>query len=336
MRKGLVVLMATLALVGMVGASQATTVTSLFFNAELNLASDNSAEFLFDITQPAGAPSSQVDVGDVLITVFSMATLEDLTGGGTSRDLSDYGVEMSGISAIEVIGKVAVPNGSTVFIFGPVSAGARAAIAANGTLPNLAAELASWAPGTMIAVYDDQTPDYSRTNAGFDDGQPPAGADIGVGPFADEDALATLAMDGTRILELGVDGGANEFWVASQVPVGLGASDDIATIYNLTQNTQGGQVNFALDVVVNNTSWTYVPIPVDNVVLGGQTQAQFSGLGSLLGIGGGPYKLLGANTPFDAFDNVDVSFYPVPEPGSMLIWLGLSAVLGVSVIRRRG
>ena len=64
-------------------ASQETkaNVLSEFFYGGENKISDNSAEFLFNRT----GSSTTLDTGDVLISPFTMGTVEDLTGtGGTA------------------------------------------------------------------------------------------------------------------------------------------------------------------------------------------------------------------------------------------------------------
>jgi hypothetical protein len=300
----------------------AIEVTDIWFENKLNQSSDNSGEFLFN--RFGGATT--VDVGDILITLASIDTNENLTDGGAPINyVAATGHQLTAVAVIEVLTKV--PGGvagTSDFTFGPVSAAGLAAMGAEASLAAVHAEVSSWAGVTVVALYDDPVVDFSRTGAG-DDGGP---ADTGVGPFASESALFTTANNGgQRILEMGFSPlpGTTLFWVAND------SLDDISIFSTLPAGTPGGQFNFGLNLVPGTNATGFEDFNLVgnfNPLLGlaGLGLSQFHGQGGLLGIGG-------ASTPLDAFDNIDVTFSPTPEPSSLIIF-GFGSVIGMGLLRR--
>ncbi len=294
------------AIVGMSQTSQAGFVQSQFFPGELNQASDNSGEFLFN--RAVGATT--VDVGDVLITVFNIGTIEDLTGGGGTNNLALNGVEFSGLAAIEVTSKVG-GEGIFDYTFAPLSAAAKTAIAGDATLATVSSEINSWATGTMIALYDDNTLNFTRTS-----------------PPATNDEIAALAIDGTPVFEIGIPAvpvGNQLFWVADD------AFEDIALLGVIPPPGAGGDVDFGLDITANFIPWSFDLVGNLNPLTTTVGTSQFSGSGELKGIGG-------VNTPLQAFNNIDVVFQPnrIPEPGALVCWAGLLLCGAAYGLYRRG
>ena len=336
-----------LALVGLMAGAAEASVWDHFHMGQTNFGSDNSAEFLFD--RFGGTTTVDYDavndVGDVLLTMFEITTLEDLTGGGTKVTFGagTPRAEWSGFAAAEVSSKVFVNNGKDGifgtaddvydFTFRPLTAAALGALAGDATLANINAELATWTIDgagnllTMLTTWSDNTPDYRRTmiTGETDDGAP---GDIGAGPFVTEDSLSAFTFDGTKFLEIGIPAvpvGNNLFWVADD------SVHDISLFKGAPASFGGGSVNVGLDVIKNYLpGMIYLPVanydPVANVF----GNAQFAGSANLVGTGAT------TNTPFDAFDNMNFTFAPVPEPSAAVVWiLGFGVAAAIGWFRRK-
>lgn len=284
-------------------SASAAPVTSIFFGGPQQW-SDNSADVLVNF---AGGATT-VDVGDVLLTIFTVSTAEQ---SGVTRNFGVGGVnEFTGFLAIEVASKVGplgfpgVPD--TFYTFSPVSAANRAAIAGMAAYStNIGPALLGMAATSMVAFFDDPSLDYTRTGAGT------------------VDALSATALNGTKLFEFGFNGAPGEGWSAATV------GDDIAVIGATPAPGNGGIVNFAVNLTpgTNVTDVTFLLTPS---TFGGFVN--LNGSGNLLGLGG-------VVTPFQAFDNFDafVNLQVIPEPASLLVWscgMGL-AFCGRRAFRRR-
>jgi hypothetical protein len=220
---------------------------------------------------------------------------------------------MTGVFAFEVAAKfgpgdVGNPNpGGYFWAFKPLSPGAAADIAASA-LTNLKAEIATWTAGTMMANYDDMTLDYTRLSS----------------TLSADDLLLT-ANGGTLMWEAGFNGGTDllgnvgltEVWTAEA------ASDDVAVVGATPPPGNGGTVNFSVtQLSVGPAGVVVAPVAA---TVGGTTS--FNGSADLLGTAG-------VDTPFDAFDNLNMTFMPIPEPTSVMVW-GLLGSVAFVLSRRR-
>ena len=82
------------------------------------------------------------------------------------------------------------------------------------------------------------------------------------GAFGNENALLDAAVNGTRIVELGFTAApgtvAGEFWTSGGIagPVG-NTQQDVASALLAPLGSNSGAVNFGLNVLVNNTGFTF-------------------------------------------------------------------------------
>ena len=296
---------ATAGLLFVVGGAQAASVEATLFNG-LQQLSDNSAEALIDCTPGAlgcTGTAGKVDVGDRLRGIFTIETVEP-GGGGVTRNLGagSSNAELTGLFDVTVMRKFSPapgdPFGTYTFIFEPTA--------------SFAAEIGG-PVGSMVAFYQDNSPDYSRIS--------PACSSAAIGGNCEQ--LATTGTGGSLLWVAGfLAGDTNQFWAATGV-----VTDDIAVVGGLSSAQTGGGFNIGLNLLLNNGTKQ-----LDQVACGFPsatlTTLEFCGSGSLLG-------KVGSTSPYDSFDNVDFQINVVPEPGSVaLTGLALLGLAGASRRRR--
>jgi hypothetical protein len=334
MKKLVLALPFLLAFAAVAPQASADTVINTLFNGELQKISDNSGEFLFN----RFGPTTDLDPGDILITSFAIDTLEALgpSAPATRSYLGGSGnSEWTGFAALELVSFTANPGVGTggTFVFAPVSAAGRAAVAANGTMPVTAGILAGMAAGSTIAFFDDgAVHDWTRTGTP-DDGDPGhAGTDIGVGPFASEDALIGLSVNGPglKLFEVGFLGLMGEGWDAATT-VG---SNSILGVAAGSSSTNFGTVNFFQNITFALPQLKFSRL-LPGAPLGFGPLVDFAGNANLQGTRKG--TPLAVATPFDIFDDFNAEFVVsvVPEPASMALFGIGSAIMAGYGLRRR-
>jgi hypothetical protein len=159
------------------GVVQATPIANQFFPGELNQLSDNNAEYLINSNGTlSDSGDSILDLGDRLVGIFTIETIENLSGGGQTNNLNASGRELTGVFDITVIAKEESLAGTFTFLFG-----------------------ATALDGTAVRLFDDDTQDYSRI-------------DDGTGARATRlSTLTSTASGGEDFMTLGI----NQYWLAS-------------------------------------------------------------------------------------------------------------------------
>jgi hypothetical protein len=298
MRKAIILGLA-LCLFSAVPAWASIDVLSAFANGQNNL-HDVSADKLINM----GGGATTVDVGDILVSIFAFNTIQNPsfpipTGIGTGS--STYG-ELSGLLAIKVLTKTSLGGGAYSWTFGPATDAASVA-AINAVSPAAGTQIGSWANGTLLAFFDDTTPDFSRN-----------------GTTVNNDVLT--AIDGYKLWELGFTNNATldangrptaqngQGWAANAV------SDDVGIIGSTPFPANGGAVNFSVDQTAV-TPYSGILAPVLTSIFNPLFKTlEMNGSANLLGT-------QSQSTAWDAFDNADVSINVTPEPLSLLVWLGM-------------
>ena len=282
---------------------------SLFYDGAVNLADDRNADLLID----NGTTVGTVDVGDFLMAVIKIDTIEREGGGSTSINDPGSGFrEMTAISLIKVATVTPVALGYASFTFVPPTIAEWTAVttAAGFTVTPSA-------PGVMVSIYQGATDahDYDRLStiaaglstssgtlmweAGFtgvvtDPGTRLDSTDDTVAPAAFEgwDAFATIVFPPTfpPALPAGIQFGLNTISIG---PAGI----------LLDKTTQyAGVVNY-----------------------GGKTDFQ----------GTGSFEVAATGSSWPVFSNTNTYITPViPEPTTIIIW-SLLAAFGVARYGRR-
>lgn len=238
-----------------------------------------------------GAPATDttLDVGDKLRGVFK-ATLYDVNAG--TPEPFDTSFEVTAIFETEVLSKSGGP-GAYSFTFGP-SASFATELAGYANVSASAADLA----GTMVAIFEDQTPNFSVTT----------------GTLAGDEATAT---DGSPWAFLGFAGAGNEFWGTTVIP-----TDDVAA---LPSNLLGAGANIFLNrlAIGDSLSSGITILPTQVSPLGGFTE--FQATATFQGSAG--------SSIWPVRDQTTVFFSAVPTPAAF--GPGLAMLGGLMAARRR-
>jgi hypothetical protein len=246
----------------------------------------------------AAAADTTLDMGDKLRGIFRAYTYE-VNSTGTQAFSPTF--EVTAIFETEVIGKTALGGGLFSFAFGP-SASFAAELAGLANVTATAAELA----GTMVAVFEDQTPNYS----------------VASGTLA---AQTLTAVDGSAWAFLGFTGAgmtaaAGEGWLATPV-----AGDDITA---LPSNLLGGLANISLNRLAVghslSSSLTILPVQIGAF---GPTPVEFTATATFQG--------QSSNSPsnWPVKDQTTLFFSAIPSP--VAIGPGLVMLGGLFFSRRR-
>jgi hypothetical protein len=280
------------------GSAHAVNIASTILGGQLQQWSDNSAES----QHVDGNGNGFLDVGDTLRGVFQIETREDLQAPNSGTVVYGGGGvnELTGIFEISVVSRTQVSNGDD-------------GIAGNaddrynftfGVYAPFQAEFGLNA-GTMAVFFEDTTPDFDRT-----------------GTIATAEATST---NGTKVVEIGFTGDLDEAWNASNAP------QDPSLGAGVPQGTGLGTFNFSLGFLYN------VLFGAAAGVDAGACFPLCAGDG-LVGINasGGISGTRGSDAENDIFNNVDMVFRPLPEPGTLgMLGLGLVAMGFILRTRQR-
>lgn len=234
---------------GFSGTAAATPVSNFFFPGELNQLSDNNAEYLVNADGSLSDVNSILDQGDRLVGMFTIESIENLSGGTGTNNLSATNRELTGIFDVTVAQKFAsAPDPFGVVTYSFIFA-------------------ATAQDGTAVRLFDDGLQDYSR----IDDGTGTRAARLA--------ALMGTASNGLDFMTLGI----NQYWTATT------STDDIAVLGALPPGqAAGGSFLVSLNILTNNSGLSFEQVDC-GVAPGGLLafhQTDVCGSGSLLGTAG--------------------------------------------------
>jgi hypothetical protein len=277
-------------------ATITTTTIAGFGNVETHL-NDDSFEQAFDAL---GAPKNSGDlvVGDKLGGVFNIANFGP-SGGGLIPAGTGGQPEVTGIFEAQIL---AIVPGTTGFniLFGPS-----------------ASFQTTYGTGAMAALFSDPADNFAA--------QPPPAA------LTQAQSLAR-ASDGTLLAIAGFTGvggtaGAYEGWLAHVDSLDLALASSSGRIgfgfYAANLNLID-EADFAFLNITRTEPSPFPPAPgvpgFTDIVVSGQLFGKQS-----------------ATNVWPLGDSTDIFFnqQPVPEPGSMLMWGGLSVLVGIGAFRRK-
>ena len=291
------------------GAAHAHPINA-FLGSGPTLLSDNSAEQFIDVTE-----TGTLDVGDRLRGIFQIETFESLITAAQT-DLSATPYELKGLFDIEVIQKdvfnLVDGSGNVIgqqfqFTFGAYDGFATEA------------DNSGWTAGEvdgLAAVFfaDDRDNDFDFARLTL--ASSPCVAARGETGTAAIAALEGCATNGDMMWAMGFDATPGTGWAT-----GLLATDDPAAIGGLPLGQAAGQFNVSLNVLQYGVGRELLR-NVDSTIAAGEF-VDAAGSGGLLEKGT-------SQTPFDLFNNIDVTVNPVPEPGTVALF-GLGA-LGLGLL----
>jgi len=292
------------------GSAHATDIADTLFLGDLNQWSDNSGEQI-------GVDDGDfvLEVGETLRGTFDIQTVENQTPPPVGQE--QYGTggvnELSGIFEIEV-------ESVNVDFDGDGSCGGNAACDGVGQFLN----------GDEIVDYTFTWNDDFNTEFGLsgttmvvffeDDLSDPATQYDRTGTVSDAEDTAT---NGTKVLEIGFGGDADEFWLARDVPTDTTAATQTPLLSPL------GNFSFGLSFLYNDLFAAWVQVLTGCPILPAQCAddalVDIKGQGQILGT-------LGSNAEYDVFNDVNLAFQPIPEPGTLgMLGVGL---LGLGLFLR--
>jgi hypothetical protein len=249
----------------------------------------------------------KLDVGDRLMAVFEINSLENFTGTGT-RDISTLGKELTGISVIEVKSVTPIVPGFSRIEFGPSSVDW--ATLGFG-LPAGFGDGSAFG-SAMVAMWVDTSPDLELTD------QTVSCATVA--------GCVANAIDGDLYQ---VDGFADvdDQWFS------LGATD-VGGVAGLPAATKVALFNYALTTMFNGTGYEILHDKVVPCLVGfscaGDGIVDMIGSGDVLG-GSGLTNGFQARSDFDFIKDVR----PIPEPATLaLLGIGLLGI-GANLRKRK-
>lgn len=274
-----------------------------------NTGTPGAPNYLFPPFDGAGDPDTTLDVGDLLTGIFRIQALNldsPLFDNTYPTEVYSAGVgappnTVTGVFVVEVLDKAFNGTDEYTFDFAPAPDAA-------WTYLGLTRDAAN----TMFRFFDDSTDPFLTLN--------PAGLSLA--------NLTTVlsSANGPMIWEFGLDtgdvigDGDGKFWRA------LTNTDDVTQI-----NPQAGSFTFGLEVTAYGTGARLLPHDeLDDLGFTSDGPVQLQGEGAFQGLSTDPTN----ETPVIT----DTNFYvlpDVPEPGTILMWGGMMAGIGIAALRRR-